>query len=154
MKQTGKTLPNELKIVLTGMIPCQKELLKERDIYGDDELTFEDCFKPMKPLLERADLAIGSISTDYDYQEMFLNTLKDTGFDVLTLGVRRTGAEKAKSLVTALDECGIGHPEGDRVAKMIIDVKGIKVGIIDCTFNLAFKDMDQLSEVLSLVQAV
>ena len=47
---------------------------------------------------------------------------------------------------------GIAHPEGRKIGTSIIDVKGIRIGIISCTFNDAYKDLNILAEALEKVE--
>lgn len=146
--------PKEISILLTGRVPCQSALLQEQQTFGEDKLSFYDCFSPMKAVFDSADLSIGSLSTAYNYPDDFLCALKDIGFDVLSVGVGGNRESKAASIRESLSEHGIEHLKGGKVGTAVIEVKGLRVGIIDCTFNLAFQDMSILSKTLEQVQAL
>ena len=143
---------SEIKILLTGRIPCQELLVEEKQKYGEDKLSYYDCFNLMKPVIDEADITIGALSTASAYPEDFIEALKRAGFDVFALGTDRDDKKRAKTICKTLDKHGIMHSEGRTVRVATIEKKGIKLGILDCTFNDAYEDLGIMSEVFDEVK--
>lgn len=141
-----------IKILLTGRIPCQELLVEEKQKYGEEKLSYYDCFNLMKPVIDEADVTIGALSTASAYPEDFVEALKQVGFDAFTLGTGRDDRKRAKAICKSLDKHGIRHSEGRTVRVATIEKKGIKIGILDCTFNDAYEDLGIMSEVFGEVK--
>ncbi len=137
-------------ILLAGELACQNELKEEKERFGEEQLTYYDCFSLMKPVIEKADLTVASVSEAYDYPDEFITAVKDNGFDVLTVGARNIEGAGDK-IRKQIDDHEIKRPEGKWVGSTIIKVKGIKIGIIDLSINLAYRSLIHLSEVLAKV---
>ncbi|GEM_PF-655896 len=143
---------SEINILLTGCIPYQESLADEREKYGREVLSYYYSFSPMKQVINNADFTIGSISTEYSYPDDLIRELKTAGFDYLSLGIGEDDDINADTLFNTLNKFGIAHPEGRKIGTSIIDVKGIRIGIISCTFNDAYKDLNILAEALEKVE--
>lgn len=129
---------------------------------SDDEYSFDYMFKEVAPLLRDADLTIGNLETTFSGREKYyqrnnpviggpafncpdelVETLKWSGFDVLTTANNHCmdrGMGGLKRTLDILDKVDIYHTGTFRSyeeskSKLIIDVKGIKIGIIACTYG-------------------
>jgi len=138
---------NEATILLAGEITCPKELIAEKEKYGEEKLNYYDCFNLLQPMTDKADLSIASLSESYDYPDEFIEAVKENGFDMMTVG-RGNKEDSGAAINEALERHKIAFPEGETVGTAIIDVNGIRIGIIDCSFNLAYRDMGKLSDIL------
>jgi poly-gamma-glutamate synthesis protein (capsule biosynthesis protein) len=119
-------------------------------------------FNKVAPLLKNADLTIGNLETTLSGREKYYQrvnteiggpsfncpdelaeTLKRSGFDVLTTANNHCldrGIAGLKRTLDILDKSGIYHTGTFRsyeesAGKLIINVKGIKVGILACTYG-------------------
>lgn len=124
--------------------------------------SFDYMFKEVVPLLKDADLTIGNLETTFSGREKnyvrnnpiiggpcfncpdeLAETLKMSGFDVLTTANNHCmdrGVDGLKRTLDILDKAGIYHTGTFRSyeeskGKLIINIKGIKVGIIACTYG-------------------
>lgn len=133
---------------------------------GDEIYSFDHWFEYIAPSLEYADLMIGNLETTiavdnslvagYPYfatPKELLPALQNAGFDVLVNGNNHMldkGAEGVFATVNALDEVGIHHTGAwtsleDKNTPLVVDVQGIKVGIVSATCSVNEMDLD-LSE--------
>lgn len=141
-----------ISLLLTGNIPCQTSLISEKERFGEAALTYPSCFSPLKTVIDKADLTIGSLDAAYAYPDDFIKALKSTGFDMLTIGVDPKGNKNRRAISSSLDAHLLHRPKGKLVGTTVIDMEGIRIGVIDCTFHYPYKDMNILSEVLSKVE--
>lgn len=129
---------------------------------SDDSYSFDYMFKEVEQLLKNADLTIGNLETTLSGREEYYQrvnpviggpcfncpdelaeTLKRSGFDVLTTANNHCldrGKEGLKRTLNILDYAGIYHTGTFRsyeesTGKLIINIKGIRVGIIACTYG-------------------
>ncbi|MBN2879070.1 MAG: CapA family protein [Clostridia bacterium] len=124
---------------------------------GNELYSFDHWFEYIKPSLEYADLMIGNLETTiasdnslvsgypfFAAPKEILPALKSAGFDVLVnannhmLDKEQTGLI---STVTSIDEADIFHTGAwtsleSKNTPLIIDVKGVKVGIVSATTSL------------------
>ena len=138
-------------LLFAGEIPFPEVLKEERDQYSEEELSYHSCFDLMRPVIDRADLSVASLSESFDYPDDYIKAIKDSGFDLLTIGARNTetGGEKIRKV---LDEQEINYPTGRMVGSTVVTVDGIRIGIIDLSVNLAFRELSLLSEALIKVR--
>lgn len=128
----------------------------------DGSYSFDYMFKEVKSLLKDADLTIGNLETTLSGRERYYQrnnrviggpafncpdelaeTLKKSGFDVLTTANNHCldrGVEGLKRTLDILDKYGFYHTGTFRsyeesTQRLIIDVNGIKVGILACTYG-------------------
>lgn len=124
--------------------------------------SFDYMFKKVEPLLRNADLTIGNLETTLSGRERYYQrvnsviggpafncpdelaeTLKRLGFDVLTTANNHCldrGIDGLNRTLDVLDEAGIYHTGTFRSyeeskGKLVLNVKGIKIGIIACTYG-------------------
>lgn len=129
---------------------------------SSDSYSFDYMFNEIAPLLRDSDLTIGNLETTFSGRERYyqrnnraiggpafncpdelVETLKNSGFDVLTTANNHCldrGIDGLKRTLDILDKAGIYHTGTFRnyeesAKKLIIDVKGIKVGILACTYG-------------------
>lgn len=129
---------------------------------ANEEYSFDYMFREVEPLLKNADLTIGNLETTLSGRERYYQrnnpviggpafncpdelaeTLKRSGFDVLTTANNHCldrGIDGLKRTLDILDKAGIYHTGTFRsyeesIKKLIIEVKGIKIGILACTYG-------------------
>lgn len=128
---------------------------------GDELYSFDHWFRHISPSLEYADLMIGnlettiasdnSLVTGYPFfatPKEILFALKKAGFDVLLSGnnhILDKGQTGLVSTVNALDEADIHHTGAwtsleSKNIPLVVDVKGIKIGIISATSSVNEQD--------------
>jgi len=150
-----------IKIAAVGdILMWGNQVRSARTSYG--AYSFDYMFKEVKPLLKDADLTIGNLETTLSGREKYYQrvntiiggpsfncpdelakTLKRSGFDVLTTANNHCmdrGIDGLKRTLDILDKVGIYHTGTFRsyeesTSKLIIKVKGIKVGILACTYG-------------------
>ncbi len=148
----------EIIIGATGDIMCHIQQVEDADIAGGKEgYSFYHWFDYIKPALKYPDLMIANLEGPIAGQEAEYNgyplfnfpdeivpALIDAGIDVLTNANNHIMDKKISGIVRTidvLDEAGIYHtgvwksPE-DRNTPLVVDVNGIKVGIVACTYSL------------------
>jgi len=129
----------------------------EYTLTGDESYSFDHWFEYIAPSLEYADLMIGNLETTITYDNSvitgypffatpkeLLPSLQSAGFDVLVNGNNHILDKEQAGListVSALDEFGIYHTGAWTSAEsknipLVVDVKGIKIGIISVTCSL------------------
>ena len=135
----------------------------EYTLDGDESYAFDHWFKFISPSLEYADLMIGNLETTIASDNSLLTgypffatpkdllpSLQAAGFDVLVSGNNHILDKEQLGLIStvnALDEYGIYHTGAWASAEsknvpLVIDVKGVKIGIISATCSL--NDQDRL----------
>ena len=137
----------------TGDIMCH-----DRQIAGalqdDGSYYMDDWFDPIKESLEMADLAVGNLETvfmgdekeytgfpKFNTPDSMADALVYAGFDVLTTANNHANDHRIDGItrtLQVLDERGLAHTgsyakEDDFDKPLIVDVKGIKVGILSYT---------------------
>jgi poly-gamma-glutamate capsule biosynthesis protein CapA/YwtB (metallophosphatase superfamily) len=152
------------KIAAVGDILMWETQIKSAK-QAEDVYSFDNMFEEVAPLLKEADLTIGNLETTFSGREeryqltkpkfgypMFncpdelAETLKKSGFDVLTtannhcLDRRKDGLKRTLDI---LDKGGFHHTGTfrsyeDSIGNLVIDVNGIKVGILSFTYGTNF----------------
>lgn len=141
-----------ISLLLTGNIPCPPSLIREKERYTDEALSFSNCFGSLKTMIGAADLTIGSLDASCEYPDEFIGALKSTGFGMLTMGPSSKEDDNRESLCRALDANQLRHPKGKTVGSSVIHVGGIRIGIIDCTFHHQYQDMKVVARVRKKVE--
>lgn len=130
---------------------------------GDEHYSFDHWFRYIAESIEYADLMIGNFETTiaidnstvagYPYfatPAEIIHALDRAGFDVLLNGnnhILDKGQEGLIATITALDEAQLHHTGAwkslqEKNTPLVLDVQGIKIGIISATCSL--NDMDSL----------
>lgn len=145
----------------TGDIMCH-----DRQIAGalqkDGTYYMDDWFDPIRESLQKADLTVGNLETvfmgdekeytgfpKFNTPDEMADALVNAGFDVVTMANNHANDHRIEGIertIQVLEEKGIAHTgtyaeEEDFDEQLIVDVKGIKVGILSYTdtFNSAPK---------------
>ena len=145
---------DEVSFLLTGRLACQPQFIKEIEGSEENDNPYFDCFSLMKPVFNATDLVIGSLDTADAYPDALIEAMREAGFGLLMVPGHDSGEGEEKrrgELYRLLDDHNIAHPEGETIGTASIDVKGYRIGFIDCAFNMAFRDMKLLTEVLQKV---
>lgn len=124
---------------------------------GDEAYSFYHWFDYIKPALQYPDLMIGNLETTIANENIevsgfprfatpkeILPTLKDVGFDVLTSGNNHILDKEQAGLIStvdALEEAQIYHTGAwtsleSKNTPLVIDVKGILVGVVSATISV------------------
>lgn len=145
-----------IKITVVGDCMCLKEQLEAIRTCGrSSEEAFDSIFEYMQPLFASSDFIIGNLETpicnEYFSDESicfntpleYVRALKKAGFDYLVTANNHAldrGLPGLCQTLDNLDDLGIGHTgtyrnvsESERPA--VVDVKGLNIGIISCTFG-------------------
>jgi poly-gamma-glutamate capsule biosynthesis protein CapA/YwtB (metallophosphatase superfamily) len=152
---------SSIKIAAVGDILMWGNQVRSARI-SNGEYSFDYMFKEVVPLLKEADLTIGNLETTLSGREKYYQrvntviggpafncpdelaeTLKRSGFNVLTTANNHCmdrGIDGLKRTLDTLDKVGIYHTGTfrcyeDSTSKLIIEVKGIKIGILACTYG-------------------
>ncbi|WP_419876077.1 CapA family protein [Candidatus Pristimantibacillus sp. PTI5] len=149
-------MSTEFKLAATGDILMIGPLLKSAKHLNKNSYSFESVFQNVNPLFKQADLVIGNLETPlagpearytqpnprtgftmFNCPDELAPALKESGFHVLTTANNHCMDRGTKGLVRTLevlDGHGLAHtgtyssnPGADN--HLILDVKGIKVGI-------------------------
>lgn len=117
----------------------------------EDGYDFRLPFEKIKPAISQADLAIGNFETTvhekrrlsgfprFNSPPEVLEAIADTGFDVMvtannhSVDTGKEGAENTIALIKKNNMLPVGTGEG--VDGTVVDVKGIKVGILAYTYS-------------------
>jgi poly-gamma-glutamate capsule biosynthesis protein CapA/YwtB (metallophosphatase superfamily) len=143
----------EITIAAVGDLMCAGHQFQLAQT-GPNEYDFFPSYQAVRPLLDGADLTLGNLETNlageeqgyrgfprFNTPDAYAAPLREAGFDVLftsnnhamdngEAGVRRT--------IRILDELGLGHTgsfadTSDRDSVRIVNVKGIKIGLLSYT---------------------
>lgn len=150
-------MPTEFKLAAVGDILMIGPLLASAKQAGGTSYAFDSIFRDVAPLIQGADLAIGNLETPlagaearyaqknartgftmFNCPDELAPALKSTGFHVLTTANNHSMDRGTAGIVRTLkilDEHGLAHTgtyEADPGTDnhLIIDVKGIRVGIV------------------------
>ncbi|MCK5128567.1 MAG: CapA family protein [Clostridiales bacterium] len=142
----------------TGDIMCHIQQVEDASLAADGEgYSFYHWFEFIKPALEYPDLMIANLEgpiageeQEYNGYPMFnfpdeiIPAVKDAGIDVLLNGNNHIMDKKIPGIqrtIQMLDDADIAHTGAwesaeARAKPLVIDVKGIKVGVISATYSL------------------
>ena len=150
-----------IKISAVGDILMWRPQIQSGKI-SENEYSFDYMFNEVKPLLKESDIVMGNLETNLAGRELnyqFINpktrwpvfncpdelsqALKNSGFNVLTTANNHCldkGIDGMKRTLDILDKVGFNHTGtfhslDDSKKKLIMDVKGIRVGILSYTYG-------------------
>lgn len=145
-----------LRLIFAGDIMGHAPQIKSAQT-GKNEYDYTPCFRFVKPLLERADLAIGNLELTlpgkppYTGYPMFRSpdalaeALKISGFDVLVTAnnhsndARGTGVRETLDALRRLDFWQTGtfknQQERDAMYPLMIYKNGFKLALLNCTYG-------------------
>lgn len=148
--------PQEISVMVVGDIMTHTPVVHSAYDEGTREYNFESMFNEVKPIFAEADLLIGNLESpiagdhlpflgypQFNTPVSMAPNLKNVGFDVLTTANNHTMDQYEAGLrntLDVLDEYGIHHTGSARAAKeqaegLIVEVSGIRVGIISYTYG-------------------
>jgi poly-gamma-glutamate capsule biosynthesis protein CapA/YwtB (metallophosphatase superfamily) len=152
-----------ITIAAVGDLLMKAPIIASARLDGNGQYNFDPIFEAVKPQLQNANLLIGNLETTFSgkprksgkYEtraprtgypafncpDELAGTLKRLGFDVLTTANNHCmdgGTSGLKRTLKVLDRQGLKHTGTARSARearryMMLDVKGIKVGILSYT---------------------
>lgn len=148
----------DIIIGATGDIICHIQQINGAKTAGKgDGYSFYEWFDYIKPALQYPDLMIANLEgpiagedEEYNGYPMFnfpdeiIPAIKDAGIDVLLNGNNHIMDQKIQGIentIDMLDAAGVSHTGAwksleSRQIPLVIDVEGIKVGIISATYSL------------------
>jgi poly-gamma-glutamate capsule biosynthesis protein CapA/YwtB (metallophosphatase superfamily) len=142
-----------IRIRVAGDVMCHDRQLRASE-GADGRYEMGGWFAAIQPSLEEADLAIGNLETVFAGEEKgysgfprfntpdeMAEALKGAGFDVMTLANNHIYDFRAAGIartIGVLDAAGLAHTgayaeRGDFDEMLIVDVKGVRVGILAYT---------------------
>jgi len=143
-------------VSLVGDIMVHSDQLAAAHHKGSGKYSFEGFFTEVKPFLSSADLTIGNLETTlagsskgytgypkFNSPQEILRALRWSGFDVLTTANNHAMDRKKDGVLKTidyLDAAGIKHTgtfssAAERNEPLIIDIKGLKIGILAYTYG-------------------
>lgn len=123
---------------------------------GTDTFDFRRCYAAVADYLRSADFTIGNVETvfagagakytgypTFNTPEDYLDAVKEAGFDFLVSANNHSldrGGDGAFKTIGVLDKYGFGHTgtylsQQDRDSIRVVDIKGIKVAILNYTYG-------------------
>ncbi|MGD9678752.1 MAG: CapA family protein [Vulcanibacillus sp.] len=148
--------PPQARVMVVGDIMMHSPIINS----GYDSLTkeynYDDIFEKVKPIFSQADLVIGNLETPlagekigysgyprFNSPDSLASSLKNAGFDVLTTANNHSMDQWEQGVVgtlNALDSYNIFHTgtfrsEEESEENLIINVNGIKIGLIAYTYG-------------------
>lgn len=165
---TETTMPEPEKVIATATISAQGDLLMHKPIFDDRSVVKQDdgsydfsyIFKYLTDVTQSYDYAIANLETtfggdDFPYQgnpafncpDPFLDSVVDAGYDMLltannhSYDTLMTGITRTLEQVrgAGLDTLGTRLNE-DELRYSIIDVNGIKIGMVCYTYTSGLSD--------------
>lgn len=155
----GKTLEKESNDTLTfvfagdvmGHIPQQKAALDKKT----GEYNFKDCYQFVKPFIESADFSMANLEIPlagkpYSGYPMFsapdelLDGALSAGFDAMELANNHIADKGKKGIIRTYNTVNAKVPsvgvylresQRDSLYPLMVDVKGLKVAFLNCTFG-------------------
>ncbi|GGL88721.1 CapA family protein [Glutamicibacter protophormiae] len=160
-KETVNELPQELSLMVTGDVLLHPQLLDEAATaagktggHGKD-FDFKPLLAGLKPYVQDADAAICNLETPigtppYSGYPMFtvpsqiVSDLADIGYDGCTTATNHTVDAGTKGVMRTLEtlakhemfSTGSYESEKDSKQPPIMDIKGVKLGVIATTYSL------------------
>lgn len=123
---------------------------------GVDSFDFYPSFAQVAPILREADLAIGNLETTlaghvraysgypmFNTPDPYVTAVKQAGFDFLITANNHSNDSGEKGILRTihiLDSIGLGHTgsfisQNDRDSVRILNVKGIRIGVVAYTYS-------------------
>ena len=160
---TPEPMPQYTNIVLGfgGDIIAHEQILESAKKYdnGKKYYTFENIFKYIKPAFDYADFMIANLespiagasagysaypSLTFNFPDEILDALKYSGIDMVLNANNHAADKNVDGIYRTLDmldsaeimHTGAWRSEEEREVPTVIDVKGIKIGIVSATFSL------------------
>lgn len=145
-----------IRLTFVGDIMCHTPQIDYAKV-GRDSFDFEPVFREIKNFLSAPDFTFGNLETViagkekgfsgyplFNSPKELLSALKDAGFDLLftsnnhSIDKGKEGVLKTLANLRSENLCSIGtyFSQSDRDSIRIIDVKGIKLGILSYTYGL------------------
>ena len=161
-----------IRILCTGDIMSHMPVVNSVKTKDEKKWDFLSLFEIIAPLLESDDLTIGNLETvlagdkygirgfpDFNAPQVLANDLKSSGFDLLTTSNNHAfdkGLKGLKNTLARLDTCGILHTGTfvDSVPderSIIVDVKGIRLGIFAYTYRTNGKLSKRLARHINII---
>ncbi len=164
---------NRARLILAGDMMCQEGLIEAKKLDGErEDYDFDSSFRYIRRILEKSDLAIANLESvihpeaPYANEQLYigryynrngppqyLESLRYAGFDLLTASNNHmvdTGLRGLYRTNEYLDAFGFIHTgsftdsEAERFA--LVDVNGIRVGVLSYTLCFNFRVEDLLTE--------
>ena len=164
---------NKAKLILAGDVMCQEGLIEAKRLESErEDYDFSSSFHYVKRILEKSDLAIANLESvihpeaPYASEQLyigryynrngppqFLEALRGAGFDLLTASNNHmvdTGLRGLYRTNEYLDAFGFIHTgsftDSDATRYALVEVNGIRVGVLSYTTCFNFKIQDMLTE--------
>ncbi|NLY45520.1 MAG: CapA family protein [Tissierella sp.] len=161
-----------IDILAVGDIMFHIPQIKSANI-GGDEYDFSPVFKHVRKYIQDADLALGNYETvtvgDRAYSGFprfnspleTIKGLEDAGFDILSTANNHSLDQGKTGIISTIDAIkgqGLKHTGTNKdkdVEPLIVDVKGIKIGVLSYTYGLNGLDSlltaEELSYMINLI---
>ncbi|MDQ3752122.1 MAG: CapA family protein [Actinomycetota bacterium] len=151
------TPTKRFSIVATGDILTHSPVYERARVNGGDEYDFSPMFRKVKPQLSAADLAICHLETPlspdnqslssypaFNVPHQLADAIAKAGYDYCSTASNHSydqGPEGVKATLDVLDRAGVRHDGTARAPRgaehpEIIEVEGVKVGLLSYTYGL------------------
>lgn len=158
-------ISNSVSISFVGdLILLQNQI---KSAYDGNNYNFDKMFDYTKKYLEKSDLSIGvlegpvsegeyttgnfddNVELRLNFPNSFLHSIKNAGIDLVTISNNHLldkGVEAVKETVDSLNDVGLDYVGVYNNRYKIMDVEGIKIGILSYTYGANFYTEDELIE--------
>ena len=164
---------NRARLILAGDMMCQEKLIEAKKLTGErEDYNFDSSFRYVRQILEGSDLAIANLESvihpeaPYANEQLYigryynrngppqyLEALRYAGFDLLTASNNHmvdTGMRGLYRTNEYLDQYGFIHTgsftDSEEQRFALVDVNGIRVGVLSYTMCFNFKVEELLTE--------
>lgn len=141
-------------LAFVGDLMCHSTQYEMAQV-GPDSFDFYPCFAEIKPYISSADFALGNLETtlsgkkpwtgypQFNSPDAYLDAIVDAGFDFLVTSNNHSLDTKEAGLMRTLEQVrarGVGSTgthdtQEDRDSIRVVDVKGIRLAILDYTYG-------------------
>ena len=146
---------SEITINLVGDLMCHLPQTNNAKL-SNGEFDFNPSFEFIKPFLQDADITIGNLETTFagtsqpyagypafNSPDAYCNAIKEAGFDFLVTANNHSMDTREEGIIRTIDViaknglgyCGTYLSKRDHDSIRIINIKGIKLGILNYTYG-------------------
>lgn len=156
--QIGTAQPQDtLTLLFAGDIMGHTPQIKSAETGKNQQYDYSPCFKYIKPLIQKADIAIGNLELTlpgkppYTGYPMFrspdalADALKDAGFDLLVTANNHSNDSRGKGVIATVEtvrekgfwQTGTFTDEADKAAHypLIVEKNGFKLAFLNYTYG-------------------
>jgi len=148
--------PKKIRVMAVGDIMMHHPITKSGFKKDENEYDFKPIFAQVKPIFNEADIVVANLETPLADQKIGFSgyplfkapkelalAIKESGIDLVTTANNHAfdqGEQGLKETLDILDSYGVMHTgtyrsQEEKDSPLIIDVKGVKLGIVSYTYG-------------------